>query len=167
MPEGLRPPLSDRRRPEFEEVIGLFMNVVVVRTLIRNTMTFLDLLDHVRRGLVDACLHQDLPYGYLQQIIPTRPLYRVVFNFMPILVGTPLELADVRATPVETFTEIQSLADLSLHLRHEGKTLHCRLVYRADLFSRDCARRFTTQLQSLTKAALEDPRDHIDGYGLE
>jgi non-ribosomal peptide synthetase component F len=157
-------PLSDRRRPEFEEVIGLFMNVVVVRASISNGLTFLDLLDRVRRSLVDACVHQDLPYGYLQQIIATRPAYKVVFNFMPTLAGADMEWAGIRAEPLPTPMELQSFADLSLHLRHEGAALLCRLVYKADLFSEDCGQSFAAQIQALTTAVAQAPKNSVDTY---
>lgn len=157
-------PLSDRRRPEFEEVIGLFMNVVVVRASISNGLTFLDLLDRVRRSLVDACIHQDLPYGYLQRIIATRPAYKVVFNFMPTLAGADIEWAGIRAEPLSTPMDLQSFADLSLHLRHEGGALLCRLVYKTDLFSEDCGQSFAAQLQTLTTAVVQAPENPVDAY---
>jgi non-ribosomal peptide synthetase component F len=157
-------PLSDRRRPEFEEVLGLFMNVVVVRASISNGLTFLDLLDRVRRSLVDACVHQDMPYGYLRQIITTRPAYKVVFNFMPTLAGADTEWAGIRTEPLPTSMELQSFADLSLHLRHEGEALLCRLVYKADLFSQDCGQRFAAQIQALTTAIALDPQNLVDTY---
>ena len=157
-------PLSDRRRPEFEEVIGLFMNVVVVRASISNGLTFLELLDRVRRSLVDACVHQDLPYGYLQQIIATRPAYKVVFNFMPTLAGADTEWAGIRAEPMPTPMDLQSFADLSLHLRHEGGALLCRLVYKADLFSKNCGQNFAAQIQALTTAVAQDPQKPVDTY---
>lgn len=157
-------PLSDRRRPEFEEVIGLFMNVVVVRASIPNGAMFLDLLDCVRRNLVDACIHQDLPYGYLQRLIATRPAYRVVFNFMPTLTGADIEWAGIRAEPLPTPMGLQSFADLSLHLRHEGGMLLCRLVYKADLFSKDCGQSFASQIQTLITAIAQDAHNPIDTY---
>jgi hypothetical protein len=157
-------PLSDRRRPEFEEIIGLFMNVVVVRASVPNGLTFLDLLDRVRRSLVDACVHQDLPYGYLQQIIATRPAYKVVFNFMPTLAGGDIEWAGIRAEPLPTPMELQSFADLSLHLRYEGGALLCRLVYKADLFSEDCGQSFAAQIQTLTTAVVQAPQNSVNTY---
>jgi len=157
-------PLSDRRRPEFEEVIGLFMNVVVVRASIPNGATFLNLLDSVRRNLVDACIHQDVPYGYLQRLISTRPPYRVVFNFMPTLSGADIEWAGIRAEPLPIPMELQSFADLSLHLRHDGGALLCRLVYKADLFSQDSGQSFAAQIQTLTTAAVQAPQNSVDTY---
>jgi non-ribosomal peptide synthetase component F len=157
-------PLSDRRRPEFEEIIGLFMNVVVVRASVPNGLTFLDLLDRVRRSLVDACVHQDLPYGYLRQIIATKPAYKVVFNFMPTLAGADSEWAGIRTEPLPTPMELQSFADLSLHLRHDGGALLCRLVYKADLFSEDCGQSFAAQIQTLTTAIVRAPQNPVDTY---
>jgi hypothetical protein len=157
-------PLSDRRRPEFEDVIGLFMNVVVVRASISTGLTFLELLDRVRRNLVDACVHQDLPYGYLQQIIATRPAYKVVFNFMPTLAGADMEWAGIRAEPLPTPMDLQSFADLSLHLRYEGGALLCRLVYKANLFSEDCGQSFAAQIRALTTAVAQAPQNPVDKY---
>lgn len=157
-------PLSDRRRPEFEEVIGLFMNVVVVRASITSGLTFVDLLDRVRRNLVDACIHQDLPYGYLQRIIATRPAYKVVFNFMPTLAGADSEWAGIRTEPLPTPMDLQSFADLSLHLRHEGGALVCRLVYKTDLFSGDCGQSFAAQIQTLTTEVGQAPQNPVDTY---
>jgi Condensation domain len=157
-------PLSDRRRPEFEEVIGLFMNVVVVRASISNGLTFLELLDRVRRNLVDACIHQDMPYGYLQRIIATRPAYKVVFNFMPTLAGADSEWAGIRTETLPTPMELQSFADLSLHVRHEGGALLCRLVYKADLFSEDWGQSSAAQIQALTTAIVQAPQNSMETY---
>jgi Condensation domain len=157
-------PLSDRRRPEFERLIGLFMNVVVVRTSISHSMTFMEFLDRVRRGLVDACLHQDLPYGYLLKLVGARPLYRVVFNFMPGLPALEGELTGVNTTLVRTATEPESVADLSLHIRSDNGALLCRLLYKADLFSESQGEQFAEQLQTLIRAVLHDPHSRIDQY---
>jgi NRPS condensation-like uncharacterized protein len=157
-------PLSDRRRPEFEHLIGLFMNVVVVRTSISRSMTFMELLNHVRRGLVDACLHQDLPYGYLLKLVGARPLYSVVFNFMPSLPKLEMELTGVITTPVQTETKPESIADLSLNVRADKGALLCRLLYKDDLFSEAHGEQFAEQLQTLIKAVLDAPLNRIDQY---
>jgi hypothetical protein len=159
-------PLSDRRRPEFEPLIGLFMNVVVVRTSISPGATFLELLDQVRRDLVDACIHQDLPYGRLLELVGARPLYKVVFNFMPTLPATEVELTGADTTLVPTATNPESVADLSLNVRADHGRLQCRLLYKADLFSEACGERFATQLQTLIRAVLHAPHDRIEQYKL-
>lgn len=157
-------PLSDRRRPEFEQLIGLFMNVVVVRTSIASTMTFLDLLDRVRRGLVNACLHQDLPYGYLLRTTGTRPPYRVIFNFLPNLPALDFDLIGLRTEPLGTQIQPESLADISLQVSSDSGTLMCRLVYKAELFSQKCGSTFARHLRLLANAVLTGPQSRIDTY---
>lgn len=158
-------PLSDRRHPDFEQLIGLFMNVVVVRTALTSELTFLDLLDRVRRALLDACRYQDLPYGHLVQIIPARkPFYRVVFNFMPPVPASAMELPGLQVVPLAIAAESQALADLSLHVRQASGTLICRFVYKADLFSSARIRHFVEQFRILVSAIADGPEKGIDAY---
>jgi hypothetical protein len=150
-------PLSDRRRPEWEELIGLFMNTVAVRATLSSGMTFLDVIDRVRRSLVDACLHQDFPYGHLLRLVDSRPAYRVIFNFLPKLPDSTLHYADVNAEVLHFSTERLSFANLGLHVRQDAGALECRLVYKADLFSPDCAQEFANQIQRITRSLLDAP----------
>jgi non-ribosomal peptide synthetase component F len=151
-------PLSDRRSADFEQLIGLFMNVVVVRTSLAASMTFFDLLDRIRRSLVDACLHQDLPYGYLVQTIQTKPPYKVVFNFMPAIPAPDFELAGTRAKRLPIYVEHKAVADLSLHVSNYSGALHCRLLSKPGLFSANYGRKFAAQIQTLTKSILDAPQ---------
>jgi hypothetical protein len=160
-------PLSDRRRPEFEHLIGLFMNVVVARTRVTNQMTFRDLVDRVRLTLVDACRHQDMPYGYLLRVIQhTGPLYRVGFSFMPNIPASRLDFPGLRVTSLWTDSELPSSAELSLHVRLKAGALMCRIVYKADLFSPHRVSRFANQFETLITAILDGPQRRVDAYAL-
>jgi hypothetical protein len=155
-------PLSDRRHPDFEHLIGLFMNVVVVRTTISPGMTFLNLLDRVRHAIVDACRYQDMPYGYLSKVMQAqRPLYRVVFNFMPTIPASALELHGLHVEPVEIDADREALADVSLHVHHKSGALACRLAYKADVFSSGWIRDFAEQFQTLVTAILNPCDEHV------
>jgi hypothetical protein len=161
-------PLSDRRRPEFEHLVGLFMNALVVRTMLTGGMTFLDLLQRVRQALADACRHQDLPYGRLLQVVGAgKPLYRVVFNFMPGIPASDFELSGLHVTPIAVAGERRSYADLSLHIRGGADGYACRLVYKADLFSPFRARQFAAKFQVLVGAVLDDPHKAIGLHELD
>jgi hypothetical protein len=160
-------PLSDRRHPDFEPLIGLFMNVVVVRTTITRGMTFAELLDRVRRALVEACRYQDLPYGCLLHTMRARrPLFRVLFNFMPDIPAGEMALAGLRVEPLSIAAEPESLADVSLHIRNVDGVLACRFVYKADLFSEASVQRFASQFQTLVTEAIDRPDNALASYGL-
>lgn len=138
------------------------MNVVVVRTTITPGMTFLELLDRVRRAIVDACRSQDMPYGYLSKVMQAdRPLYRVVFNFMPSIRASDVALRGIHVEPLEIDAHREALADLSLHVRQKSGALACRLAYKADVFSSDWIRDFATEFQALVTATLNAPQDCV------
>lgn len=155
-------PLSDRRHPDFERLIGLFMNVVIVRIKMTPGMAFPDLLERVRRAIVDACRYQDMPYGYLAKVMQTRrPLHRVVFNFMPAIPASELELRDLQVERVEIEGERdrESLADLGLHMHHDKSgALACRVGYKADMFSSERIRELAAQFQTQVTAILDAPQ---------
>lgn len=151
-------PLGDRRRPEFEHLIGLFANVVVVRTRITRRMTMVDLLGGVRRELVDACKYQDVPYARLVRLLETRrPLYRVLLNVMPEITSTDLELEGVALEPLTVAVERQSFSDLSLHVTPRDGGLACRFVYKAALFSTERIERLGARFQALVPALADEP----------
>lgn len=158
-------PLPDRRRPDFEPLIGLFANVVVVRTAIARGTTFLELLQRVRRALFDACRYQDLPYGQLLRMVGAQtPLHRIVFNFLSDIPASDVGLAGLRVTPLQVGTEHPAVADLSLHVRRQPAGLACRLVYKADRFSASWAQAFAAQFQTLITAVLDEPQKEVGAW---
>ena len=50
-----------RTRPETEELIGLFANMLVLRSNIEPDATFIELLGRIRDMTLDAFGHQDFP----------------------------------------------------------------------------------------------------------
>ncbi|MEV1250027.1 amino acid adenylation domain-containing protein [Nonomuraea sp. NPDC049750] len=79
--------LAGRSGPEFDEVVGLFVNTVVMRADLSGRPAFAELLDGTRRDLLHAHEHQDLPFERLvQELEPRRdpsrnPLFQVMFAF--------------------------------------------------------------------------------------
>jgi hypothetical protein len=130
-------------------------------------MTFHDVLDRVRRAIVDACRYQDMPYGYLAKVMhaqqprqqPQRPLCRVIFNFMPPIPASQLVLHGLQVDPVEAEAnrDREALADLSLHIHHKSGALVCRVGYKAGMFSSFWIQELAAQFQTQVTAILDAP----------
>ena len=56
---------ADRARPEWERVVGYFLNQVALRANISGDQTFRALLEHTRDHVYEALEHQDYPFGLL------------------------------------------------------------------------------------------------------
>src|SRR6266851_4419613 len=62
-------PVAGRNSVELEEVIGLFANLVVVRTNLGGDPPFTKLLREVRNAIVDALTNQDVPFERLVEAL--------------------------------------------------------------------------------------------------
>ena len=77
---------ANRNRSEIENLIGFFVNNLVLRTKLSGGMSFRELLKTVREVVLGAYSHQDLPFEKLVEVLqPKRvlnrtPLFQVVFT---------------------------------------------------------------------------------------
>ncbi|MCU4528173.1 AMP-binding protein, partial [Acinetobacter pittii] len=66
-------PVANRNREDVEELIGLFVNTIVIRTKITGTISFSELLSQIKMTMLEAYSYQDLPIDYLvKEINPNR-----------------------------------------------------------------------------------------------
>jgi non-ribosomal peptide synthetase component F len=72
-------PVANRTRVEFEPLIGNFVNTLVVRTHMEETLTVRDLLQRVRSTALEAYSHQDMPFEQVVEVLrPERDPSRTV-----------------------------------------------------------------------------------------
>ncbi|HEY0677810.1 MAG TPA: condensation domain-containing protein, partial [Chitinophagaceae bacterium] len=70
-------PIANRNLPELENLIGVFINTLVLRTKVSGECSFRELLQRVREVSVEAYTHQDLPFEKLvEELNPQRDLSR-------------------------------------------------------------------------------------------
>jgi non-ribosomal peptide synthetase component F len=100
-------PIATRNCLETEEMIGLFLNNLVIRTRLTQSLTLSDLLAQVREVTLAAYDNQELPFEKLvEELRPDRqlsyaPLFQVFLNVSALAVETPLtpELSARRDEP--------------------------------------------------------------------
>ena len=128
-----------RDRPELERLIGYFLRILVIRADLTGDPSFRELLQRVRRVLVEALSHDAMPFQRLvRALAPARdlgrsPLFQVTFSIEPPLpaLGAEWDLTEMDAgTTVSKF-------DLSLELEDRGEVIGGRAIYSRDLFDPD------------------------------
>ncbi len=133
-------PVAGRLRQEFEELVGFFLNTLVIRSQVRPALSFAEFFDEVRQGLLEATENQDLPFEkLLAELQPERsasatPLFQVMLNFAN-LPEVRLDLPGLEVS-LQDFGEMEAKVDLNLYLMENGGGLDLQLVYDADLFDR-------------------------------
>jgi amino acid adenylation domain-containing protein len=157
--------VAGRNRREFENLLGFFLNTLVLRGDLAGNPTFVELLARARTMCLDAALHQDIPFEKLvEELNPVRdlsrhPLIQVTFAFQntpqfPLL----LSGLDVRDLKIETGIAI---FDLHLFMVEEAGRLPGYFVYNTDLFDAGTITRLIGHFQNLLEAVVADPDQRI------
>ncbi|WP_169823294.1 non-ribosomal peptide synthetase, partial [Aldersonia kunmingensis] len=158
-------PVAGRGDPGLDDLIGMFVNTIVLRTHIDPAAPFTDTLAAVRDTDLDAFAHTDIPFeGLVEALTPSRsqahgPLFQVVFAYDHAQPNT-LELPDLTVA-VEEFYSGASQFDLTLRLREADApivgdcSVNAALTFATDLFDTETAEglldRYLTALDVLTR----------------
>jgi len=158
-------PVAHRLRKETEDLVGPFINTLVMRTGLSADPTFSEVLARVRETVLGAYDHQNLPFEQLLEILrPDRhlnhsPLIQVLFqlrNYPETI--TRLYQLNVSQIDIDPGT---AQLDLALEMTETEIGLHCVLIYSEDLFQRATAERMLAHLENFIKAATVNPNEPI------
>ena len=155
-------PVAGRTRKETENLIGFFVNSLVLRCDLAGEPDFLTLLRRSRQVVLDAHAHQELPFEKLVDALQPRrdlarpPLFQVMLALQAFsLPALELEGVTLEPEPVPTGT---AKVDLTLHLGETRDGFAGRLEYARPTCStapRRCGCRRAAR--ALLAAAAADP----------
>jgi hypothetical protein len=158
-------PVANRPRVETEDLIGCFLNTLVLRTDLGENPSFRELLRRVREMTLGAYAHHDLPFeAIVEELQPERkgnytPLFQVwfVFNHAPM---QALELPDLKLSPVGV-ESASAQFDLTLAMSDFGTEIGGGLTYNTDLFDADTIDEMVARFISLLEVVTADPNQRL------
>jgi hypothetical protein len=168
---------ANRGRRGTAELIGYFVNALVLRARIQPGMNGAELMRQVRETCVSAYAHQDLPFAYLESLLDDgrrtrpRPLYQVMLNyrsqFTPTLEANGLTIAswDGEQRAADPGIAISRL-DLNFHLRELPERLTGVVEYKTDLFDENAITRLLRGYRKILAALVKQPNTRIDAMTL-
>jgi len=148
-------PIVDRPRPDFESVIGLFTNVLIVRTRLAGNPTVVDVCQRVKASIAEAIRDRHLPYGYWLRSRP--PAFRTLFNCVNVPV-TRLRLPGTVTEELRVTGDQRARASLGLHIHTRNDVLTLKVLYDASLFSASNIDTFIRCLVAVIDASITDNR---------
>lgn len=150
-------PVSGREQQEWENIIGLFMNMVCIRVDFRELSSFGGVLEEVKRKCLKAYANGRYPFNTLvEKLNPERdPSRTPVFS-------TIFQLYD----NVPQDNDRMSLYDLSCICKMDGGQIEVRLEYKTSLFTERTIQNYAGYLTHLINQVIADPEGRLSGYEL-
>jgi len=153
--------IANRNHLETENLIGFFVNQIVLRSDLREQPSFRRLLNRVCRTVLESHTHQDLPFEHLvEELAPKRdlsraPLCQVMFSLQN-LPQERLELPGLSLNDIESEAEIAKY-DLTVIVEEAPEGLIGVWEYGRDLFKEETIQRMIGHFQTLLRSAVNNP----------
>jgi amino acid adenylation domain-containing protein len=152
-------PIANRTREETENLIGFFVNNLVLRTEIQEHRSFLDLVRKVREITLGAYAHQDISFEKLvEELNPERdlsrsPLFQVLFTLQNAS-RRPLAMPGLKVHGIEA-ENLTSKFDLTMFVTElPSGELESVMEYNTDLFNQDTIARMAGHWQMLVRGVV-------------
>ncbi|MGC2777759.1 MAG: amino acid adenylation domain-containing protein [Bradyrhizobium sp.] len=154
-------PTAGRSRPEFQGMIGLFVNTIVMRTDLSGDPSFRELLKRVRAVAIGAYAHQDVPFERLvKELNPVREINRqAIFQTVFSLENLPqrlLTFAGIRARWIRSNLP-RAKHELAVYFYERGDRLEGHIEYASELFDEATIARLAKHFEILLEAVVERP----------
>jgi non-ribosomal peptide synthetase component F len=153
--------IANRSRREIEELIGFFINMLVLRTDLSGNPTFKQVVARVREATLAAYMFEDLPFEQLVETLqPDRnvagtSLLKLVFWHQNVPM-TSFTLEGLTFTPLELNTEMIYF-DLMVQVADGDEGFTIRLNYNTDQFNPETIARLLTQYEALLQSVVKQP----------
>ncbi len=151
--------IANRNRPELENIIGFFLNTLVLRTDLSGDPTYHELLQRTRETALGAFAHQDLPIDYLVTQLPferdpsRNPLFQILFIWQDWgRMSANQSVPDLEAsmTGVDALTG-RAKFDITLSMEKKEQGVNCCWEYNTDLFDAETIERMAQHLETLLR----------------
>ena len=172
-------PAYGRDRPEFANVVGLFINMIPLKATFSDDPPFRELLARMRQTVVEGIQHQDYPFPLLvEKLQPNRgfsrtPVFQTVFNLQkyPQVAGLEPLLSQAGSEArvefgglvLESFPipQQEGQLELSVELAEKGGAYKGVIKYDTDLFDASTMRRLSSHYATLLRSIVASPERSV------
>lgn len=156
-------PAANRNRSELLNQIGFFANTLLFVSTVSGNPTFLEFLERVRDGALDAYGNQDLPFHKLvEELQPSRslgqpPLYQVMLalenDSMPAIKMPELTVERLEVTTATAKCDLTVLIEKT----EKKDEFEIALEYNCDLFDSATMKRMLEHYVTVLQAVVRNP----------
>ncbi|GAD77764.1 non-ribosomal peptide synthetase, partial [Vibrio azureus] len=158
-------PIANRDHSETQGLIGCFLNNLVLRTDMSESLSFTELLQMSRKNILSAFEHQQMPFDLLVETLqPERSLsHQPLFQIMLVLQNNDdasLRLNGID-TEIEVFKDDYAKFDLTLEVTESEQGLTLNWVFAKDLFTPQSVERLADSFNVLLEGIVAQPNQKV------
>ena len=162
--------VANRNRQEVEDLVGFFVNEVVLRSELADTPTFRELLERVRSSTREALAHSELPFERLVEALrPERDLSRNPLFQVALVYNEPLPPLELPGLVLEAYAPSSQTSKMDLSLlmwELDEDRLSLSMEYNSDLFDATTVARILRGFRNLLETAATDPERSVEQLDL-
>jgi amino acid adenylation domain-containing protein len=153
-------PVANRNKKEFQNIVGLFLNTIPFKTTINHSITFNELVQHVKTQTESNLLHQHMPLDKIlsvlnvEQRLEITPLFQVLFVFQNI--PSLYSMGDVKLNPYKIDIGYTK-NDLNFWVELYDEEYLITLFANTDIFSENKIERILQHFKNIIPQLIEHP----------
>ncbi|WP_373493940.1 amino acid adenylation domain-containing protein, partial [Aquiflexum sp.] len=159
-------PVSGRKRQEFEDMIGIFVNSIPIRTQLTDDLSFNNLLEQVRSNTIDAFDNGQIPFELIVESLEIKrdlsrnPVFQVLFALHGAT-DTGFQTEDTKWSSLY-YNHSTSRFDFSFELTETGNGLEGMVEFSTDLYAKETMVRLIGHYKTLLHSISDNPAVGID-----
>ena len=155
-------PVANRVQPGSQDIIGMLVNTLPIRTRIEAEDSFLNVLSEVKRTTQNAYKYQSVPFSKILESldvprdISRSPLFQVMFVMQKASISSQFQSKSLALEELD-YESGTSKFDLTFELVEEKGILKGSVEYNSDLFKQSTIERMIGHFQIILVNVLVDP----------
>ncbi|MBY0574483.1 MAG: amino acid adenylation domain-containing protein, partial [Undibacterium sp.] len=158
-------PIANREQAEVAGLIGFFVNTLVLRSDLAQNSTFEAILEQSKHNLLDAYLHQQVPFEQIvERLQPQRSLsHSPVFQIMLVLQNIEVETLALPGLILSPAAQDRGIAkyDLTLTIGEGAQGLELGWEYSSALFKATTIQSMAGHFENLLNALVAMPQKNV------
>ncbi|MBS2772897.1 amino acid adenylation domain-containing protein [Anoxybacillus sp. PDR2] len=154
-------PIANRNTEEVEQLIGCFVNNLVLRTDLSGNPTFRELLNLTKKNTTSALSNQEVPFEKILQKVNFKRnnSYSPIFQVMFVFQNTPKQKLNLHNLTIETSRNYNGTCkyDLTLEVTESKNGMECVFEYNNELFKSSTIERWTRHFITLLENIVDNP----------
>ncbi|MFN4149375.1 MAG: amino acid adenylation domain-containing protein, partial [Candidatus Sericytochromatia bacterium] len=161
-------PISGRTSREQENLIGVFVNTIVLLGELTNDLTFDEFIKKLSSNLLDSFDTQEVPFDKVVEKLPLDRAsnYSPVFQTMFVMQNIPISFPTVEGLEIDIFEIDNNTSKFDLTLSFKEMSNEISLEYNTDLFLPETINSFLENYICLLENLLTNYQDKISNLNI-